>query len=327
MTSHETALATRRAPQPAPAPQTQLWQLPYEHASVRDARHLVRDHLALWGLGDLTDTAVLVVSELVTNAVRTGCRLRMELTVDLIAGIAVRIGVRDGSRAMPVRVVDTDDWAESGRGLAMVHLLTDGRWGAVPESTGKTVWAIVGAPVEQQPPPQTDTPTADTSVPVPTTDLSVRGGPGALPSAADWLIGESGPRAVQARLRWNSGSLAGLPIGRHWDVVRTPAEIGLPLLKELQDDPGHALLGPVLHDRAKHMLMWLVTPGMTDHWPPTANLIRSGLLLCPPPHITATTPCIRVWEHWPDTAAPTPLTPPPWLAAALGPRTAAGLAS
>ncbi|MFF4344295.1 ATP-binding protein [Kitasatospora sp. NPDC001540] len=156
MTTPETALAQRQTsgpPRPAPVSQPQLWALPYEPASVGTARRLVRDHLTRWGLADLVDTAVLVVSELVTNAVKTGCRRRLELEVELVAGVAVRVVVRDGCRTMPVLVDDgADSSAEGGRGLALVDHLSDHRWGVVPESAGKRVWAIVGAPAGQQSP-------------------------------------------------------------------------------------------------------------------------------------------------------------------------------
>jgi hypothetical protein len=52
----------------------------------------------------------------------------------------VRISVRDGSRVLPC-LIDAGPAAESGRGLALVHHLTGGHWGATPESYGKTIHA------------------------------------------------------------------------------------------------------------------------------------------------------------------------------------------
>ncbi|MGW4803023.1 ATP-binding protein [Kitasatospora sp. NPDC004272] len=153
MTTPDTGLVHRHPsgpPRPAPAPAPQLWALPYEPASVGTARRLVRDHLIRWGLADLVDAAMVVVSELVTNAVKTSCRRRLELGVELIAGVTVRLMVRDGSCAMPVLIDVNDnaaDGTEGGRGLALVHHLTGQRWGVIPESGGKKVWAIVGGSV------------------------------------------------------------------------------------------------------------------------------------------------------------------------------------
>ncbi|WP_093859711.1 ATP-binding protein [Streptomyces sp. TLI_053] len=114
--------------------------LPYRPESVAVARRFVCAKLREWGLDVLTDEASLVVSELATNSVRTGCQARMMVAVRRPTDRIVRILVSDGSRVLPV-MVDAGDQATSGRGLAMVHSLTHGRWGAKRLPFGKIIHA------------------------------------------------------------------------------------------------------------------------------------------------------------------------------------------
>ncbi|MBD0692657.1 ATP-binding protein [Streptomyces sp. CBMA123] len=119
-------------------------KLPYAPQSASTARRLVRDALADWELGHLADDAELVVTELVSNAAKTGCLTTMRVNIARVtnrAGQAVRISVRDGSRALPVLVGSAHD-AESGRGLALVDRLAV-VWGADLEPYGKTTWADI----------------------------------------------------------------------------------------------------------------------------------------------------------------------------------------
>ncbi|GAA2135342.1 hypothetical protein GCM10009760_13790 [Kitasatospora kazusensis] len=120
--------------------------LPYAPESASAARRLVRDKLTAWELPGLVDDAQSIVSELVANAVGTGCHRRMAVTIRRVTVQTVRIAVRDGSRVMPV-MVDAGPVAESGRGLAMVHRLTGGHWGVQVEALGKTVHADLRARV------------------------------------------------------------------------------------------------------------------------------------------------------------------------------------
>ncbi|MFF4814768.1 ATP-binding protein [Kitasatospora sp. NPDC001309] len=119
--------------------------LPYRGESVGEARRMVRGKLVEWGLPELIDAAEVVVSELVTNAVKTGCLARMAVTVRRVTDRTVRVAVRDGSRILPVLMVAGED-EEGHRGLALVHHLTGGRWGASVEVWGKIVHAdlVVG---------------------------------------------------------------------------------------------------------------------------------------------------------------------------------------
>ncbi|OKI10281.1 PAS sensor protein [Streptomyces sp. CB02923] len=111
------------------------WNLAPEARSVSRARELARDQLTDWGLEVLVDTTELLVSELVTNALRHGhgeIRLRLLLDRTLVCE------VWDADLAQPRRrrARDTD---EGGRGLQLVGLLSAG-WGSRRTPRGKTVW-------------------------------------------------------------------------------------------------------------------------------------------------------------------------------------------
>lgn len=110
----------------------------------RARRHLRRE-LATWGLHDLSDTAELVLSELITNAVRHACPPRGHRIATRYQPVAdgVRIEVHDANETWP-EVRKADDEEESGRGLALVDALTASRWGvAERDGIGKLVWAVV----------------------------------------------------------------------------------------------------------------------------------------------------------------------------------------
>lgn len=96
--------------------------------------------------GRLMDDATLLVSELVTNAVRYGGPPVL-LGVDC-DGDALEVRVRDGSAELPVPRSPALD-AESGRGFVLLELLSE-RWGVVPEGEddggGKEVWFQVRPP-------------------------------------------------------------------------------------------------------------------------------------------------------------------------------------
>ncbi|MCX5083753.1 ATP-binding protein [Streptomyces sp. NBC_00401] len=96
----------------------------------------MRAQLGDWNLEGLADTAELLVSELVTNALRhTRGPLRLNLQV---RGSRLRCEVEDTDPTGPVRsVVDAD--AEGGRGTELLDLLTEA-WGSTLTATGKTTW-------------------------------------------------------------------------------------------------------------------------------------------------------------------------------------------
>ena len=111
------------------------WTLDALPTRVRDARGLARDTLAAWGLAELSDTVELLVSELVTNAVRHGAG---DIGLRLIRAGSLLCEVRDEGHDLPA-LRSNDITAESGRGLQLVTALAD-RWGTQRTPTGKVVW-------------------------------------------------------------------------------------------------------------------------------------------------------------------------------------------
>ncbi|MEY9932092.1 serine phosphatase RsbU (regulator of sigma subunit)/anti-sigma regulatory factor (Ser/Thr protein kinase) [Catenulispora sp. GP43] len=114
------------------------WDVPSDPAMVAQARAWSARQLAEWGLQEATFALELVVSELVTNAIRHGAppiRLR------LIRDTAIICEVSDGSNTSPhLRQATTFD--EGGRGLLLVAQVAQ-RWGARHHAVGKTIWAEI----------------------------------------------------------------------------------------------------------------------------------------------------------------------------------------
>lgn len=112
-------------------------------AEVGRARRWARSRLAGSGIDadePLAETLILLVSELVTNAVvHTGCPAVLRLCLPGGAGDAtVRLEVADSSARPPMpRHADGDE--TNGRGLELVDGLAD-RWGWNPEGAGKRIW-------------------------------------------------------------------------------------------------------------------------------------------------------------------------------------------
>ena len=101
--------------------------------SPRRARVLLRRACLDWTLGDAYDDAALVVTELVTNAVRhTGAPSRLTITLD---GDGLHLAVRDRGAVVPALLDDRPCSA----GLHLVTALAQ-CWGVVPHADGKTVW-------------------------------------------------------------------------------------------------------------------------------------------------------------------------------------------
>ncbi|MEU8708488.1 SpoIIE family protein phosphatase [Streptomyces sp. NPDC048565] len=117
------------------------WFLEPEDAAPGRARRLARRALSRWGLEDLTDEMELLVSEVVTNAVRYAER---PVTLRLLRTDILRCEVGDDSPQLPRqrRARETD---EGGRGLFLVNRLAR-RWGATRLSTGKVVWFEMSTP-------------------------------------------------------------------------------------------------------------------------------------------------------------------------------------
>jgi anti-sigma regulatory factor (Ser/Thr protein kinase) len=111
--------------------------VPRDPSAVAAARTRVGRQLEEWGLEDTTFTTELVVSELVTNAIRYGeepisLRLLRDRDRTLICEVS------DGGHTSPyLRRATTED--EGGRGLFLVAQFTD-RWGTRFSREGKTIW-------------------------------------------------------------------------------------------------------------------------------------------------------------------------------------------
>ena len=108
-----------------------------ESAAV--ARGFTAGVLEQAGWHDVLDTAVLLTSELVTNAVRHG-RPPYTLVVS-VSDTEVEVGVEDAEDAVPTRRGE-DQLAEGGRGLVLVDALAEA-WGTRPRRPGKTTWFTV----------------------------------------------------------------------------------------------------------------------------------------------------------------------------------------
>ncbi|HEX2149350.1 MAG TPA: ATP-binding protein [Actinomycetota bacterium] len=89
-----------------------------------------------WGLASIADNAILMISELVTNAILHGGHgALLSLSV---SPSKLRAEVRDASRAQPV-VRSYSETATTGRGMVIVDALA-GAWGSFPVDGGKVVW-------------------------------------------------------------------------------------------------------------------------------------------------------------------------------------------
>ncbi|MEO3887801.1 ATP-binding protein [Nonomuraea sp. B5E05] len=154
------SMPLRHGSPPATPIRTAEHLLPSVPAGVGEARALVRADLAAWGHDDLIDDCLIIVSELVTNAVLYGG-----------SAYALRLEDRDGR--VYGEVFDPGDGvprprspgpdAPSGRGLRIVAAIADD-WGVRAADGGKVVWFSVTAPAParlaalQVPPPGAEHP-------------------------------------------------------------------------------------------------------------------------------------------------------------------------
>ncbi len=114
--------------------------LPAAPQAARLARQATQQALIVWRLTHVSDTAVLLVSELVTNAVRHARTELSDMWLRLeIDGDWLRIEVEDGDPRHPQPRTLTGP-EESGLGFVLVDALAD-KWGVYETSTGKAVWA------------------------------------------------------------------------------------------------------------------------------------------------------------------------------------------
>jgi signal transduction histidine kinase len=135
------------------------FQIPPRNAAVPQARHAVIEIAAGWGLPpghEQADTLRLIVSELVTNAVKHAGMLSPQIDIllhlDAVSGPTplLRVGVHDRHPFRPKALLETVD-DDSGRGLLIVkHLVHEcgGTAGIEPDPDlgGKTVWVTLPMP-------------------------------------------------------------------------------------------------------------------------------------------------------------------------------------
>jgi len=125
-------------------PLTSRLELGARPTAVPCARMITRQVVREWGLADLAETAELLVSELVTNAIRASQGLlepaiRLWLVSDRST---VVIRVWDGCSEMPAVCQDASLDSERGRGLLLVEALSKD-WGAYRRGHGKVVWVLI----------------------------------------------------------------------------------------------------------------------------------------------------------------------------------------
>ncbi|MFI1724539.1 ATP-binding protein [Streptomyces sp. NPDC020489] len=121
------------------------WTFPADPGAVRAARAAVRGRLRAWDLDSVADITALLVSELVTNALRhaTG-PIGVRLVRPARLGDALLVEVSDPLPDPPrERVARPED--ESGRGLQLLAH-SSRRWGTRPGEAGKTVWFELTVP-------------------------------------------------------------------------------------------------------------------------------------------------------------------------------------
>ncbi|MFB7242399.1 phosphatase [Streptomyces populi] len=130
---------TARPPRP-PTRRTMLTVAQDEPERIADARQQLRELLHDWASADQLDSAVLLVSEMVTNVL-----VHTDADALLVAEVAgepgerfMRVEVADGSDDLPHRR-HPGELASSGRGLVLVEMLADA-WGVDPRGEGKSIW-------------------------------------------------------------------------------------------------------------------------------------------------------------------------------------------
>jgi anti-sigma regulatory factor (Ser/Thr protein kinase) len=115
------------------------WELPADPALVGEVRAAAIRQLADWGLDDASFAAELILSELITNAIRHGAG---PIRVRLLHDRTLICEVSDASNTAPHlrRAAATD---EGGRGLFLVAQLSES-WGTRYLPQGKVIWAECG---------------------------------------------------------------------------------------------------------------------------------------------------------------------------------------
>ncbi|MFE0628887.1 SpoIIE family protein phosphatase [Streptomyces sp. NPDC058864] len=119
-----------------PADHVAEWDVPFDPAAVSGMRAAVAEKLDEWGLSELAFGMELVLSELITNAIRYASA---PIGVRLLLDRTLTCEVSDGSSTSPhLRYAATTD--EGGRGLFLVAQVAE-RWGTRYTPGGKVIWA------------------------------------------------------------------------------------------------------------------------------------------------------------------------------------------
>ncbi|MEU5282157.1 ATP-binding protein [Streptomyces asoensis] len=122
-----------------------MWSLPRRPASVPEARHLVEDFLLTWKCpDDAVDAALLIATELLTNAVQHAEGTGITFDVSLAnGGLMLRVidgGNRSHGNVTNASTSDPAALEEGGRGLSIVTALA-ANWGSINTTRGHEVWA------------------------------------------------------------------------------------------------------------------------------------------------------------------------------------------
>ncbi|MET9730989.1 SpoIIE family protein phosphatase [Streptomyces sp. NPDC006458] len=136
----------------APAGRGRLQQhvAPGDPEALHEARHMVRAAVRTWGARDRADEIELVADELITNALMHTEGAAIVTLRALAGGRRLRVEVEDSSSALPRRR-EAGESGVSGRGLLLVHLLTDD-WGVEARGGGKCVWCEFEVPEAERRP-------------------------------------------------------------------------------------------------------------------------------------------------------------------------------
>lgn len=242
--------------------------------SAGAARVLIEQACAEGGAADFLDTAVLLTSELVTNAI-LHARTEFEVAVEALPE-GVRVEVRDGDERRPVRR-DYDDDASTGRGGALVELLAGAHGTEAHAPGGKVVWFSMGTLPARPEATATRAHRMTGAVHVP---IELVGLPTRLYRAwqqnADGLLREAYIAASEPR----PGTQPVVTLDEHATAAQA-----LRLLVDAVDD---ALASQTLHERVAirlsvpvaDVLAFAVLRGALGKATAAA---AAGLLLCPPP--------------------------------------------
>ncbi|MGC1213825.1 MAG: ATP-binding protein, partial [Micromonospora sp.] len=111
-------------------------------SAAREARALVIDGCARWGVRDLAEPACIAVTEMVNNVV---AHARTPMTVRVAPrDSSLHLAVRDHSRRQPAFAGLAPLTSTGGRGLLLIDTVAR-RWGSTPLADGKVVWCVLHA--------------------------------------------------------------------------------------------------------------------------------------------------------------------------------------